>query len=98
MADEILHTTAIQMRVTGSGNLDSRLIGLYEEDLDVELPPTQDMVPIPMQTATSRLAQLLANFEEQYTQFEVSVDTIDEYFFITRITLYVKPVAVEYPM
>lgn len=98
MADEILHTTALQLRVTGSGNLDSRLIGLYEEDPDIENPPTQDMATIPMQTATSRLAQLLANFEEQYTQFEVSVDEIDEYFYITKITFYVKPVATEYPM
>lgn len=98
MADEILHTTALQVRVIGSGNLDSRLLGLYEENPDTELPPTQDMATIPMQAATSRLAQLLANFEEQYTQYEVSVDTIDEYFYITRITLYVKPVATEYPM
>lgn len=98
MADDIVHHSHLRMRVTGVGNLDTRLIGLYETSIAVDNPPTSVLAVIPMQTATPRLVQFNANFEQQYTQIEVSVNLIDEFFYITKIVTYVKPVAVAFPM
>jgi hypothetical protein len=98
MAGSVLHTGYIRTRITGSGNLDLRLIGLYEDILtDVPAPPTQTLTPIAMATATPRLVQNLANFNQQYAQLEFSVDVIDEYFKINSITFYVKPIWSGFP-
>src|SRR4030095_9156720 len=96
MSDDIVHHSHLRLRVTGTGNLDVRLIALYD-DISTDNPPTSSLVPLPMQSGTARLAQFNANFEQQYTQIEVSTDAIDEYFYITKIVTYAKPVAVAYP-
>lgn len=97
MADDILHHSNLRMRVTGNGNLDARLLGLYD-DINTETPPSETLRTVAMESGTPRFVQYHANFEQQYTQVEVSVDEIDEYFYITKIVTYVKPVAVQYPM
>jgi hypothetical protein len=86
------------MRVVGTGNLDVRLIGLYEDTIAADNPPTQSMVPYPMQTSTPNFAQFHANFEQQYAQIEITTDAIDEFFKITKIVTYVKEVAIALPM
>jgi hypothetical protein len=98
MADNFLHHSHLRMRVVGTGNLDVRLIGLYETTIVADNPPTQSMVPYPMLAATPNFAQFHANFDEQYTQIEISTDQIDEWFKITKIVTYVKETAVALPM
>ena len=78
------------MRVTGSGNLQLSL-----QDLDNV--QTQDLVPLPMQTATRFEPTRLANFQSQRTRLIGKVTELNEHFTITRIIIFAKPVAVEYP-
>lgn len=49
--------------------------------------------------ATTRFEPtVLANFQSQRTRLVGIITAIDEHFQITRIIVYAKPVAVEYPM
>lgn len=57
-----------------------------------------NMVSLTMATATRIEPTRLANFQSQRIRFEGSVSEIDEWFKISRIVIFAKPVAVEYPM
>jgi hypothetical protein len=94
--DNINHYGPLRLRVTGSGNLDMRLIALYE-DLVADNPPTQTLPTFAMSTATPRLPSVLANFIQQYAQLEIKVDAIDEYFLINKIVFFTKPMWADYP-
>lgn len=85
------HVVAMRLRVQGEGDLDMRLVS-YDDD------SAYPMVSIPMQTATRIEPTRLANFQAQRIRFEGSVSEIDEWFKISRIIFFAKPVAIEYPM
>ena len=87
---EILHFHVVRMRVIGSGNLDLVLNSL--DDVN-----TSTLTPVPMSTATNREPTVLANFKDQRGQLRFSVNAIDEYFNISKITIYVRPLATGYP-
>lgn len=78
------------MRVKGTGNLD-----IYLTDLDDER--RYDMVPLAMQATTRIEPTRLANFQSQRIRLVGSTDVIDEQFTISRIIIFAKPVAMEYP-
>lgn len=87
---EILHCNAVRMRVTGSGNLVMTL-----KSLDEIL--TSNVPSIAMTPTTYKEPTQIANFESQRIMLEFGTEEIDEYFTISKIVIFVKPVATEYP-
>lgn len=88
---EILHTTAVRLRATGAGNLQLFLRSLDDVN-NVQLSN------IPLSSTTNREPTVLANFNEQRVQLEIRTSAIDETFTISRIIIFVKPVAEGYPI
>lgn len=86
----INHFNAVRVRVTGSGNLNPKLIAL---DTTTELALT----PIPMQASTARLPNQLCNFTTQRAQLELKTTEIDEVFWIRQIIIYARPIYTSYP-
>jgi hypothetical protein len=84
------HIVAVRLRVVGEGNL---LLSL--EDYDAV--QTQNLVPIPLATATRIEPTRLANFQSQRIRLIGQTTAIDERFDIHRILIFAKPVATEYP-
>lgn len=79
------HFGYVRLRVTGSGNLQMRLLSL-DEILSYDL---QDLV---MTATSSRELGKPANFTVQRACFELAITEIDEYFVISKIVLFAKPV------
>jgi hypothetical protein len=91
LSGEILHATAFRIRVTGAGYLRSNLRS-FDNVRNVTL------APLPMAAATNREPVVLSSFQEQGIQLELKVVTIDETFVISKIMIFVKPVASDYPV
>jgi len=87
---EILHTNTVRFRVTGSGSLNLFLRSL--DDIR-----NQELTPIVMQSVTNREPNVLANFKEQQMQLELFTTEIDEFFTISKIVIFTKPVETGYP-
>ena len=88
---EILHCVAVRMRVVGSGNLQLFLRSL-DDVRNVQL------VSHVMAATTNVEPTILANFTEQRMQLEVRTTEINETFTISRIVIFVKPIAEGYPI
>lgn len=86
----INHFGAVRLRVTGSGSLQMRLLSLDEVK-------TSTLVPLTMSTTTNREPVRLSNFNEQRAALEIKTTSIDEIFIISKIVIFTKPVAVEFP-
>lgn len=84
------HTVGIRMRVTGTGNLKLALT-------DYSNIQTQNLVPLPMVLNTRFEPTRLANFQSQRTRLVGTTTEINEVFEISRILIFAKPVAIEYP-
>lgn len=79
------------MRAIGSGDLQLKLNSLNEADNTSTLPS------ITLESATNRMPTVLANYIDQYGQLEGFTTEIDEEFEISKIIIFVKPVATGYP-
>ena len=88
---DLLHTGAVRYRVIGNGNLLTDIHSLDEASHTDALP---DVV---MATATNRMPTILANYIDQYGQLEIRTEEIDEWFEISSIVIFVRPVATGYP-
>ncbi len=86
----INHFGAIRVRVTGTGNLNPKLISL---DTTTEL----DITPIVMSNTNARYANQLCNFMQQRAQLELKTTEIDEVFYIRQIMIYARPVYSGFP-
>lgn len=86
----INHFGAIRVRVTGTGNLNPKLISL---DTTTEL----DITPIVMSTTNARYANQLCNFMQQRAQLELKTTEIDEVFYIRQIMIYARSVYSGFP-
>lgn len=87
---EILHFNAVRMRVTGIGDLLQTMSSLDGVN-------TFAMIPFSMVPSTNRELTTLSNLNDQRGQFIIETEDIDEYFIISKIVIYVKPVATGYP-
>lgn len=87
---ELIHFGSVRMRVTGTGNLNAILWAL--DDWDLYTLPV-----LPMAVATNREPVLLSNFIQQRARLELNTDAIDENFLISKIVIFVRPVASGYP-
>ena len=89
-AGEIIHFHSIRYTITGSGVLDSELNS--SDDVTSQTLPT-----ITMAAATNRQPTILCNYKEQTAYLEFSVDAINEWFHISKINIFIKPIATGYP-
>lgn len=87
---EVLHFGAIRFRVNGSGNLKTDLVSLNDAVNEAE-------PDIALATAPANEPTILANFSSQMAYVYGRVSTIDEYFNIGRIVVYVRTTASGYP-
>lgn len=84
------HIVGVRARILGAGEMDYSLE-------DYSAVQTLNLVPLTMSTATNREPTVLCNFQSQRTRLIGKVDVIDEWFEISRIIIWAKPVAIEYP-
>lgn len=87
---EILHFGAVRQRLTGDGILRMNLSSL--DDVVVSAIPS-----ITMQPTTNREPTVLANFNQQRGYLHGFTQDIDEVFVVSKIIIYIKPVASGYP-
>ena len=85
----IIHFTAIRMRVVGQGNLNMTLFSLSDET-------SQVLVPFPLGTGRI-MPTRLANFMEQMASLELETTEINDYFKINRIVIFTKEIFTSYP-
>ena len=78
------------MRVTGSASLKMSLRSL--DDVNVS-----DLVPFTLAATTNIEPTQLANVSEQRCLLKVGTTEIGEYFNISKIVIFVKPVATQLP-
>ncbi len=84
------HVVAQRFRIVGSGNFQ---ISLTDYD-DVQ---TQNLVPLPLAATTRFEPMRLSNFQSQRIRLVGKVTEINEWFDCSRIIIFAKPVAIEYP-
>lgn len=90
-AGELIHHFGmIRMRVTGSGNLKMRLLSFDETT-------SSTLNSFSLSATTNREPTRLANFSEQRAQLEFKTTEINEHFVISKIIIFTKPIAVEFP-
>jgi len=87
---EILHFGAVRERLTGSGVLRQNLVSLSDV-ASVSIPN------IVMIAATNREPTILANVNEQRAYLHGFTQDIDEVFEVSKIIIYIKPIASGYP-
>lgn len=87
---EIIHFGALRFRVTGSGNLQLLLHSL--DDVN-----SSQLSSIAMQTTTNKEPLVLANFVDQRGYLEFKTTAINETFSISKITIFIRPIATGYP-
>jgi len=86
----INHYAAIELRIRGSGILNTKLLSM--DDITEEI-----LIPLTMQSATNRQATRLSNFTEERARVRIWTENIDETLRLTELTIYVKPRATSYP-
>lgn len=87
---ELLHCGIVRYQLTGSGSFQTTLLSASETDNSV-LPD------ITMSSSGTRNPTILSNFIEQRIFLEGKTTEINETFLISRIILYIRPVASGYP-
>lgn len=88
--DNIVHYTAVRMRIIGSGSLQ---MTMYSQD-DVF---SQTLVPFVMSASTNIRPTRLMNFQHQKAMLECKTTEINERFEINKIIIFAKNVFSEYP-
>ena len=84
------HIVAIRARVVGSGLLRYTLE-------DYSAIQSLALTPLTMAAATRFEPTVLSNFQSQRTRLIGTVTDINEWFDFSRILIFAKPVAIEYP-
>ncbi len=88
--EAIHHIGAVRLRVVGSGNLDMTLYSL-------DTIRSESLPVVAMSSVNNVVPLVLANFNEQRIQLDGRVNAIDETYVISKIIIFTKPVATEYP-
>ena len=86
----INHFGAVRLRVTGSANLRLTLYSLDEVKSNV-------LATIPLNSTTNIEPNRLANFTQQRAKLDIRTTAINETFTISKIIVFVKPVAKSFP-
>ena len=86
----INHFGAVRLRVKGSAKLQMTLFSFDEVQSNV-------LVPITLSSTTNIEPNRLSNFTQQRAKLMISINNIDETFQISKIIVFVKPVAKSWP-
>lgn len=84
------HYGAIRLRVNGTGNLRPTFYSLDKVLSNV-------MVPIVMQVTTADEPNRLGNFTQKRAKLRLETTAINEYFLISKIIIFTRPVAMSFP-
>ena len=87
---DLLHCGVVRYQLTGNGTFKTTLLSASETDNSV-LPD------ITMSSSGARNPTILSNFIEQRIFLRGETTDINETFLISRIILYIRPVASGYP-
>jgi len=89
--EEIInHFGAVRLRVTGSASLQMSLYSLDEIKQNV-------LASVPVVNTTNIEPNRLSNFTQQRAKLEIRTTAINETFLISKIVVFVKPVAKSFP-
>lgn len=88
--DVVNHFNQVRLRAVGSGTL---LGVLYSLD-DIS---SQNLTNFTLSSSRESIQRSLCNFTQQRASLKLYTNVIDEIFQITRIVIYTRPVATEYP-
>jgi hypothetical protein len=88
--EAIHHYGSVRLRVTGSGDLEMSLFSLNDVK-SVVLPS------LAMESQTNREPTKQTNFTEQRAQLEIQTSDIDDRFVISKIIVFARPFATDYP-
>lgn len=88
--ETINHYGAVRLRVNGSASLKMTLYSLDEVLNDV-------LIPVPVQAKTNIEPNRLSNFTQQKAKLKIGTTSINEKFLISKIIIFVKPVATSFP-
>lgn len=95
---DIVHTVGVRYRVRGSGQLRTRLYNMGSPG-DPDSPQrSSDLDNINMTSGAAREKTAIANFQDQGIQIYFRTIFINETFNMSKIVLFVKPVAESYPI
>ncbi len=86
----INHYGAVRLRVNGSASLQMTLFSLDETQSNV-------LVPVPLQSLTNVEPNRLSNFTQQRAKLQIKTTGLGETFQISKIIIFVKPVAKSFP-
>jgi hypothetical protein len=96
VSGNIVHTIGARYKARGSGLLRTRLYNMgYVDDLSLKF---SNLDPIELGVRKNREKMALANFQDQGIQIWFRTIHIDETLNISKIILFVKPVAESYPI
>lgn len=85
------HIVGVRGRILGEGDM------LFSLE-DYSAIQTSNLTALTMSTATRFEPTVLSNFQSQRTRLIGTVAEIDEWFDVSRLVIWIKPVAIEYPM
>ena len=88
--ESINHYNAVRLRVTGSGSLQ-----MFLRSFDNTISET--LTSLTMAATTNREPTQLANFIDQRAQLELKTTEINETFTVSKIIVFLKPFATEFP-
>jgi len=86
----INHYGAVRLRVKGSATFRMRLLSLDEVKI-------KTLVPLTLVALAYKEPTRVTNFTQQRAQLELSTTAINEYFEVTKIIVFTKLVAENYP-
>ena len=90
-SEEVInHYGAVRLRVRGSAQLQLAILSLDEVNADI-------LAPIPINTLTDVEPNRLANLTEQRAKLQIAVTNINETFIISKIIIFIRPVAKSWP-
>ena len=84
------HYGAVRLRATGSASLKLRFTSLDEVRGSV-------LVPLTLSVTTNIELTRISNFTEQRSQLEIKTTEMDEFFSVSKVTIFTKPTAEAYP-
>jgi len=88
--ETVNHYGLIRLRLNGSGNLRMTLYSLDKVESDVQSP-------IVMNSLTNVEPTALANFTQQRAKLQIKTTASGETFLISKIIVYLRPVAKSFP-
>ncbi len=92
---DIVHTVGVRYRVKGAGVLRTRLYNMGEDANTIRLVNLDNLN---LTSGPSREKTAIANFQDQGIQILFRTTGIDEVINMSKIILFIKPVAESYPI